>query len=78
MSGKERNFVNVIICIHDTFKYIKPKLDIFSEVALLVQADEKSFLEKVKSDIKVNQNQKTVLHVYMKLYSADTLAYVVM
>lgn len=56
ISGKERSFVNVVFCIHNTFKGIKPKLEIFSEVVLLIQAeDETSFYKTVQLDSKVTE-----------------------
>lgn len=63
MAGKEDNFTSRVFCIHKTFRNIKPKLEIFSEVMCFVPQGDGSFYQKVESDIKV----KICLHFVLPL-----------
>lgn len=63
MAGKEDNFTSRVFCIHKTFRNIKPKLEIFSEVMCFVPQGDRSFYQKVESDIKV----KICLHFVLPL-----------
>lgn len=63
MAGKEDNFTSRVFCIHKTFRNIKPKLEIFSEVMCFVPQGNGSFYQKLESDIKV----KICLHFVLPL-----------
>lgn len=63
MAGKEDNFTSRVFCIHKTFRNIKPKLEIFSEVMCFVPQGDGSFYQKLESDIKV----KICLHFVLPL-----------
>lgn len=63
MAGKEDNFTSRVFCIHKTFRNIKPKLEIFSEVMCFVPQGDGSFYQKLESDIKV----KICLHFVQPL-----------
>lgn len=53
MAGKEDNFTSRVFCIHKTFRNIKPKLEIFSEVICFLPPGDESFYQKLESDMKV-------------------------
>lgn len=53
MVGKDDSFTSRVFCIHKTFKNIKLKLEIFSEVMSFVPQGDDSFYQKLESDIKV-------------------------
>lgn len=63
MAGKEDNFTSRVFCIHKTFRNIKPKLEIFSEVMCFVPQGDGSFYQKLESDSKV----KICLHFVLPL-----------